>query len=100
MQCHMQIAVQEDGETASEHTLDLRATHLHLGLLRISKRTTRKAPKRKQAGDAPEAKEEAQQGGLCSSEDAARPACMLGMFTGELVAFGAKIVLGVRDTVV
>lgn len=59
---HMQIAVQEDGETASEHTLDLRATHLHLGLLRISKRTTRKAPKRKQAGDAPEAKEEAQPG--------------------------------------
>ena len=58
----VQIAVQEDEEAASEHVLDLKATHLHLGLLRMAKRVTRKAPKRKQAGDVPDAKEEQPQG--------------------------------------
>ena len=53
--------MQEDEEAASEHVMDLKATHLHIALVKMAKRVGRRAPKRKQAGEA-EAKEEAAAG--------------------------------------
>ena len=48
-----------------DHTLDLKTTHLQLGVLKITKRVVRRAPRRKQAGDAADAKDE-QPAGKCA----------------------------------